>query len=325
MEYMNMLSAGVFLAGALLHMLPEANEAAESTIPDASLLAGRPVAFMIASAVFVAMAAVDYITGAHSHVEDNGLCSLHIVEDKELSDVESQASDAESSIPVAESVRPDYGEQQPPVDQPDDRPPAYPHTHSEHALMTCTEAGCQVDHCPYPARPHRHSPKARASMGPLRACLIPLFLLSALSFHSIVAGFGLGVLPYGSTARMSWVAIFAHKGLEAMALVASIVLHGAGVGVVAAVTVAYACITPLGYLLGAATHKLVEGAAKDAVVFVGVSLSAGTFLYVGLIELLAHTMHRDGHAAVGHRVGHMLSMALGVAAMTGLLFLEADE
>lgn len=115
-----------------------------------------------------------------------------------------------------------------------------------------------------------------------------LAMFVALSFHSALAGIALGVESSGLSAV--FIAIMAHKSIAAFAL---------GTGFVRARTanpqamsrrlivlwlVAFSLVTPFGILVGTA---MTEGDVDDRVAGCFKALAAGTFLYVGLVEIVA--------------------------------------
>jgi len=103
----------------------------------------------------------------------------------------------------------------------------------------------------------------------------PLLLL-ALSVHSLLEGLSLGAAS-ATRAPHLFAAIFAHKGVATFSLGVTWLHAGSGARPYAAAMLGFAAVTPLGVLLGMSA----EGSAFGACL---TGLSAGTFLYVGLVE-----------------------------------------
>lgn len=112
----------------------------------------------------------------------------------------------------------------------------------------------------------------RSSVGFLAG---PLLML-ALTVHSILEGMSLGAInPSGATGV--FLAILAHKGVAAFALGIAWLSGGGGLRPYACAMAVFASATPIGVAIGVA----VEGSVIGGIV---AALSAGTFLYIGLVE-----------------------------------------
>lgn len=105
-----------------------------------------------------------------------------------------------------------------------------------------------------------------------------LLLMLALSIHSILEGLSLGAASK-SHAWGIFLAIFAHKGVAAFALGVSWLRLGTKgqQGSYVAAMSWFASMTPLGIVVGKSAE---ESPAASAVT----ALSAGTFIYIGLVE-----------------------------------------
>ena len=122
-----------------------------------------------------------------------------------------------------------------------------------------------------------------------------LLLTTALSFHSVLEGIALGVVEEEGTLISILVTILAHKSLAAFALGSSLLNGGTTPGVFLAVAFGFASASPLGALLSAAGVDAVGEAARSWMVPAAIGLSGGTFLFVGVVELLARNIlqHED--------------------------------
>lgn len=115
-----------------------------------------------------------------------------------------------------------------------------------------------------------HGRRSSLLVGPL--------LMLALSFHSLLEGLSLGAAASPTAAAHLFVAILVHKGIAAFSLgvawlAGDQALSKRYVGAMAW----FAFITPAGILVGSS----LEGSALGTRV---TALSAGTFIYVGLVE-----------------------------------------
>lgn len=114
-------------------------------------------------------------------------------------------------------------------------------------------------------------------------------LFFGLSFHSLLAGLSLGILTDKSTALSVFAAIIAHKSVAAFALGAS--LHRARMSSgralshtqIAAIILTFSLVTPIGVMLGTVAGSLADTRAAAGLT----AAAAGTFLYVGLLEVAA--------------------------------------
>lgn len=131
--------------------------------------------------------------------------------------------------------------------------------------------------------------------------------LVGLTVHALTAGVALAAVQNEtSIAGVMLLAILAHKGFESFSLAAVFGMTGTSRGKVVAMVVAFSLVTPLGLVLGSE----VTSALGDRGISILTSLSAGTFLYVCLCELLPEVFHRreDGPWKIG-------LLLLGIAAM----------
>lgn len=131
--------------------------------------------------------------------------------------------------------------------------------------------------------------------------------LVGLSVHALTAGVALAaVQEQADLAGVMLLAILAHKGFESFSLASVFGMTGTSRGRIIAMIVGFSLITPFGLLLGSqVTSFLGENGIS-----VLTSLSAGTFLYVSLCELLPEVFHRrqDGPLKI-------ILLIVGVTAM----------
>lgn len=131
--------------------------------------------------------------------------------------------------------------------------------------------------------------------------------LAGLSVHALTAGVALAaVQEHEDLAGVMLLAILAHKGFESFSLASVFGMTDASHRKIVAMVVGFSLITPAGLLLGSRATALL-GPGGTAIL---TSLSAGTFLYVSLCELLPEVFHRrqDGPLKI-------LLLLVGVVAM----------
>jgi zinc transporter ZupT len=122
--------------------------------------------------------------------------------------------------------------------------------------------------------------------------LVPLMLAVLLSFHSLVEGVALGVEETIAETSEVLLAILAHKLFAAFALGTNLVTSRVPRAVRTRTLLVFALTTPAGTLLGmgvgatvsAQTHSFASNAVK--------AIAAGTFLYVGLVEVVGPEMEK---------------------------------
>lgn len=135
--------------------------------------------------------------------------------------------------------------------------------------------------------------------------------LFGLTVHSLTNGIGLAFAArMPELAAPAFVAVIAHKGFEAFSLTSVFQLGRHPRRATAAVIVAFALTTPLGFLAGSALAGWLAGAG----VAIAVALAAGSFLYVCLGELLPEVFH---HREDGALKITLLLAGIGVMAIFG--------
>ncbi|KAL1510441.1 hypothetical protein AB1Y20_006748 [Prymnesium parvum] len=113
-----------------------------------------------------------------------------------------------------------------------------------------------------------------------------ILMFAVLSVHAAFAGLALGVSS-GETANSILVALLLHKLFEAVALGVSISKSGRSTTTMVIEAAAFALATPIGILLG--SHLRLPAATAGYIV----GLSAGTFIYIALVEILPEEFGDD--------------------------------
>ncbi len=149
-----------------------------------------------------------------------------------------------------------------------------------------------------------------AEIGEQGAGLTPYAVLTALSIHSFLAGLALGAQSAVAGALVIFIAIVAHKSTAGFALGVSLVRNRMAATRAWRLLVLFALATPGGILVGAVLDDALAGPAQLAFEATFLSLAAGTFTYVALLDIL-----RDEFVAPGGLWAKWLLVAAGTAVM----------
>jgi len=124
--------------------------------------------------------------------------------------------------------------------------------------------------------------------------LAPYLLLAALGLHSVFAGIAFGVTGEREEMVSLLIAITSHKAVAALALGNSFLENKVPRIKAIPLIVFFSCLTPIGIGIGMA----VKEANVNEVAAVLEGLATGTFIYVGMSEVVPHEF---GHEAKGLR------------------------
>jgi zinc transporter ZupT len=131
--------------------------------------------------------------------------------------------------------------------------------------------------------------------------------LVGLSIHSFTEGLGLAAaFNNHDLASSMYSSIVAHKAAESFSLSTIFALAGLARKRIFLLQLVYACVTPLGVLSGSALTDTIGQYGLGVLT----AITCGTFLFVGLCELLPGTFHRRDRAFF-----HLVLVALGVGFM----------
>ncbi|CAB3397908.1 unnamed protein product [Caenorhabditis bovis] len=123
-----------------------------------------------------------------------------------------------------------------------------------------------------------------------RSVLRALTFAVAISFHSILEGFALGVQDTSGGLISLFLSLLIHKAVEAFSV--GIQLSKAGshaqLRILISTIVIYGLMTPIGSILGAFLQMGGKSLQKDWAMLVLESLAGGTFIYVTFVEIVAH-------------------------------------
>nr|CAD2187161.1 unnamed protein product [Meloidogyne enterolobii] len=111
----------------------------------------------------------------------------------------------------------------------------------------------------------------------------------AMSFHSILEGFALGVQNNQKGIMTLFISLIIHKGIEAFSVGLQITRSNAKRMIIVVLTIGiYAMMTPFGSMVGVLLTNLnIDEVLKDGIVIVLESFAGGTFIYVTFFEVLS--------------------------------------
>jgi zinc transporter 1/2/3 len=117
----------------------------------------------------------------------------------------------------------------------------------------------------------------------------------AMSFHSILEGFALGVQDNHTGVLTLFISLIIHKSIEAFSVGLQISKsHSKRIYMVITTILIYALMTPVGSMIGVIlTNIEISPITKDAVIVVLEGMSGGTFIYVTFFEVLAQERAND--------------------------------
>ena len=111
--------------------------------------------------------------------------------------------------------------------------------------------------------------------------------LIGLAVHSVAAGYALGVGRDDDLQRVLFVAMVAHKSVEAFSLTTVLLLAERSRTAVISMVLFLSMMVPLGTMLG----RLTTAALDERAIVVPLALGTGTFIYVSLCDLLPEVFH----------------------------------
>lgn len=137
--------------------------------------------------------------------------------------------------------------------------------------------------------------------------------LVGLSIHSLTDGMGLSAaVDHQEIARPLLLAVLCHKGFEAFSLTSVFQLGGFARARILTLVTFFSLVSPLGFFLG----RFLAESLTERGVAIFTALTAGTFLYVSLCELLPEVFHHREDGVL--KVGLLTSGIAAMAAMGGL-------
>ncbi|GMR51708.1 hypothetical protein PMAYCL1PPCAC_21903, partial [Pristionchus mayeri] len=144
----------------------------------------------------------------------------------------------------------------------------------------------------------------------------------AMSFHSILEGFALGVQDSTSGIITLFVSLLLHKAVEAFSVGLQVSKGNTNrMKVVIGTILIYAMMTPIGSLLGAALQNAsINPVHKLGAVLLFESMAAGTFIYVTFLEVLAREKDNEYNS-----LEQLLSIVIGFSIIAALQFFTSGH
>ena len=122
----------------------------------------------------------------------------------------------------------------------------------------------------------------------------PYLLVVVLSIHSIIAGSTLGLETAALSSLAIFIAIISHKGAAAFALGNNLVENGVKGKRYLGLILLFAVMTPVGIGVGTLFATLLSSESAQVSEAIFDAFAAGTFLYVGVVEIFGKLFSRPG-------------------------------
>lgn len=143
---------------------------------------------------------------------------------------------------------------------------------------------------------------------------LPVIMILVLSIHSILEGLSLGAVSTAASTTSTFIAIVAHKGFAGYAMGA--LCRKATMSALSVLPgfLTFSLMSPIGAIIGALVSNAMDGNAQTWFACIFKGIAAGTFLYVGLIEVIIHELHEEHD----NNLIKLVFILIGTAAMTAL-------
>ena len=138
-------------------------------------------------------------------------------------------------------------------------------------------------------------------------------LILLLSIHSIFEGAALGIGDSITEIFIILIAVLAHKSSAAFALVVNMQRHGLKASLVQPVIWLFACMTPLGVLMGSVIKHVLTASNGQITLSIIDAIAAGTFIYIACLE--QEDMPALPDAQKSSPVVNVMSFGLGLGLM----------
>lgn len=147
---------------------------------------------------------------------------------------------------------------------------------------------------------------------------VPYLLALILIVHALTEGMALGIGTSLAETLLLLIAIAAHKGSESFALCIALLKHELPFSRVLRIVLFFACMTPLGILLGAMLQNYTYAATGQLAAASFNAFAAGTFLYVSTLHHVHFHQHeRDTRGLVEYACLLLGTAIMGVTALWG--------
>lgn len=176
------------------------------------------------------------------------------------------------------------------------------HQHYQHDVM-----GMAVASDPVSGTPSAGIRKMRESL---------LLMFAVLCLHALLEGFALGATTSNTQASVIFIAIVVHKAFEGFALGArghaAVLLSPSLAPLSWTLSVLFCLVCPIGVAAAAAVVQSLDSSSALVAVAVLLGLAAGSFLYVGLVEVIPSAMSR------GNKAVNCLGLSVGFSVMSAV-------
>lgn len=302
------LAAGVVFGAYLCHLTPDANEAFTAYLvkvaPGNDKLVGFPFAQVLSGAVFILLYAIDKLV-----VEKGMSGEEHAGHGKQCDHVSASIQSlADKTVPLAAehahahalSEGPHHRHPHDVIDVPSARTVSNESDSSSVTADTSTLMHAK-------GRPSANSAQGRAAV--MRAYTF----FVALSVHSVFDGMSIGIESTMSGMIGVIIAVVGHKGFDGLALAVPLYLAPLPRKHTIILLVMCALMTPLGIGIGMAAAAAADGARAKLSEGIVIGASAGSFLFISVIELLPASL-ADGRL----RISKLAAFVIGWAGMSAL-------
>lgn len=143
---------------------------------------------------------------------------------------------------------------------------------------------------------------------------LPVIMILVLSIHSILEGLSLGAVTSEASTTSTFIAIVVHKGFAGYAMGAVCRKSTMTALSVLPGFLTFSLMSPIGAIIGALVSNAMNGTAQIWFACIFKGIAAGTFLYVGLIEVIIHELHEENE----NNLMKLIFILIGTAAMSAL-------
>lgn len=141
---------------------------------------------------------------------------------------------------------------------------------------------------------------------------VAYLLVLLLSIHSVIAGAAIGISQSWLDVMVIGMAIFAHKGAAAFAMVVNMQRHQLSRGMMWRLLILFSFMTPLGMAIAGSTIPWLDSSTGQILEANFEAIAAGTFIYIA-------TQYTCERIPCGHTLSHLthlIMFAIGLLLMT---------
>lgn len=285
----NAFAAGIFIAAGSIHLFNESIELFDSVYPDLHLI--NP-AFILAPFGFFVTFVIDKVLFLKEEKEGEDQNNPHTQKKKKQKEKEKQEI-KHKSVDYSDQLESSYGT----VNPTDDGDHGHGHgdkikklKHEHHDISSPSHGG-EVKH----EGDHQHVEHDLGGHGHAHGLVISedgkpslsnYILVIVLSFHSILAGFVMGLDTDINSVLIVFLALISHHWIESFALGASLLRSSVHPKPMGMLILFFACMAPTGVICGMLLISVMTEEATEVLEAYMVGIAAGSFLYVATIDIL---------------------------------------